>query len=146
MQVLCFILVICSYLDRYLCLHQRSSSPPHEWKIRNGQKTAILSKLLAAEKHAFERNMCIWSGSGEAMEGLWVSRSVFLRHTGDKKGAVVVGRKAAAAPREHSPERVLQVQPVGPCASGEREHLSLSNFATSVGFQHRRILIKSSSG
>lgn len=40
------------------------------------------------------------------------------------------GEKAAAAPHERSPGRELQVQPVGPCTSGERgEHLSFSHFA-----------------
>lgn len=44
-----------------------------------------------------------------------------LRHRCSKKGAVLSGRRAAAAPRERSPEKELQVQPVGPCASGERD-------------------------
>lgn len=91
-------------------------------------KTAILSKQLTVEKHGFERNVCISVGSGKGIGGLWVSRNVFLRHRRNKKGAALIGRKAAAAPRERSPEREFQVQPVGPCTSGERGHLSLSNF------------------
>lgn len=91
-------------------------------------KTAILSKQLTVEKHGFERNMCISVGSRKGREGLWVSRNVFLRHRCDKKGAVVIGRKAAAAPRERSPERELQVQPVGPRTSGEGSTSLLSNF------------------
>lgn len=55
----------------------------------------------------------------------------FLRHRCDtvgKKGGGVWGSdgEAAAAPRERSPERELQVQPAGPWASGEK--------ATSVEF------------
>lgn len=91
-------------------------------------KTAILSKQLAAEKHGFKTDMCISVGSGKGIVGLWVSRNVFWGTDAIRKGLVLSGRRAAAAPHERSPEKELQVQPVGPCASGDRERLSLSNF------------------
>lgn len=74
-----------------------------------------------------------------------------LRHRCSKKWVVLSRRRAAAAPHERSPEKELQVQPLGPCASGERgtslAFLILTDLtlATSRGFQHRRMLIKSSS-
>lgn len=45
-----------------------------------------------------------------------------------RKGAVLRGRRAAVAPHERSPGKELQVQPVGPCSSGERDHLSVAIF------------------
>lgn len=81
MQVVWFILDFYSY--RYLCLHQRPSSPPHEWKIRNRQDSDPLQAVDRGErggikkKHGFKTNVCFSVGSGKGVEGLWLSRNVF---------------------------------------------------------------------
>lgn len=115
------------YLYRYLCLHQRSSSPPHEWKIRNGQDSDPL-QAVDRRKTRFSNKYVHFGGIGKRYTWLMGVEKRVLRHRFNKKWAVLSGRRAAAAPHERSPEKELQVQPVGPCASGEKEHLSLSNF------------------
>lgn len=69
-----------------------------------------------------------FGGIGKRYSGLMGVEKRVLRHRCIKKGAVLSGRRAAAAPHERSPEKELQVQPVGPCASGERGHLSFLLF------------------
>lgn len=64
-QVLWFILSFESSC-RYLCLHQRSSCPPREWKTRNGQdsdplpavgrrKTSFFLKQISAFREKVDR-------------------------------------------------------------------------------------------
>lgn len=74
-----------------------------------------------------------------------------LRHRFNKKGAVVSGRRAAAAPHERSPEKSSKSSPwvrVRPTKRNISRFLFLTDLtlATSRGFHHRRMLIKSSSG
>lgn len=133
------------------------------------EAAAILSTLLTVartrrrrgqKKHDFQTNMCVSGGPGKDTGGSWVLESVFFKarmwYGGEKGGGVWWSDgEAAAASRERSPERELQVQPAGPWASGEKATsvefdffppLSRQTLATSVAFQHQRVFMKSSPG
>lgn len=84
--------------------------------------------------------------------GAYGCQEACLKHRDRSKGQCLSGRKEAAAQRVRSPGKELQVQPVGPCASGEGEHISRSLFlphlylANPAGVTAAMFASKSSSG
>lgn len=159
---LCFVCI----LYRYLCPHQRPSSPLHDWEIRKrAEAAAILSALLTVarrrrrgEKNTVFGQMCAFRWDRRRTWGAHGCREAcFLRHGcdtggGGRKGGRVYGDRTERQRQLHASVAQKRSSVSSQRVRGRparRDHLSNSispppifsrpTLATSVAF-HRRVL------